>query len=54
MNFVVVIIDDLSNSSLDVLDGISSITGINPEFEKIDLKEKRDVIRFFNHNTDLF
>lgn len=53
MNFEVVIIDDLSNSSLDVLDGISSITGINPEFEKIDLKEKRDVIRFFNHNTDL-
>ena len=38
---------------LDVLDRIIKITGIKPVFEKIDLKEKRDVTRFFNRNTDL-
>ncbi|MDR2423555.1 MAG: UDP-glucose 4-epimerase GalE [Prevotellaceae bacterium] len=31
-----VIVDNLSNSSLDVLDGIASITGVKPAFEKID------------------
>lgn len=32
----VVIIDNLSNSNEDVLDGIEAITGIRPAFEKID------------------
>ena len=44
--FEVVIIDDLSNSSIDVLDGITSITGIKPEFVELDLKNK-DLIRTF-------
>lgn len=34
----VVIVDDLSNSSIDVLDGIEKITGVRPVFEKIDLR----------------
>ena len=51
--FGVVIIDDLSNSSLDVLDRIIGITGIKPEFEKIDLKEKKSVIDFFNRHDDI-
>ena len=42
-----VIIDDLSNSSLSVLDRIVGITGIKPVFEKIDLKEKKSVTDFF-------
>jgi UDP-glucose 4-epimerase len=45
--FEVVIIDDCSNSSEKVLDGITSITGITPLFEKIDLKEKDKVEDFF-------
>ena len=53
MNFEVVIIDDLSNSSLDVLGGIEKITGIKPEFEKIDLKKKSDVRGFFNRHANL-
>ncbi len=53
MNFEVIIIDDLSNSSLDVLGGIEKITGIKPDFEKIDLKEKRDVTGLFKLHTDL-
>ena len=51
--FEVVIIDDLSNSSLGVLDRIIGITGIKPEFEKIDLKEKKSVIDFFNRHDDI-
>ena len=34
----VVIIDDLSNSNIEVLDGIEKITGIRPEFIKLDLR----------------
>ena len=38
--FEAVIIDNLSNSSLEVLDGIIEITGKIPLFEKIDLRQK--------------
>ena len=39
--FEVVIIDDCSNSSEDVLEGIVAITGKKPIFEKLDLKDKQ-------------
>lgn len=32
----VVIVDDLSNSNASVVDGIEKITGVRPEFEKVD------------------
>ncbi|KGO79539.1 UDP-glucose 4-epimerase GalE [Flavobacterium beibuense] len=51
--FDVVVIDDLSNSSLDVLNGIESITGKKPEFEKIDLREKQAVKDFFVKYPDV-
>ena len=51
--FNVVIIDDLSNSSEDVLDRITSITGITPIFEKLDLKDKAKVQSFFKAHQDL-
>ena len=49
----VVIIDDLSNSSLDVLPCMASITGKKPMFEKIDLKNKLSVIDFFQRHQDI-
>ena len=49
----VVIIDNLSNSSLDVLDGITSITGKKPLFDKLDLKNKESVEAFFKKHNDL-
>lgn len=49
----VVIIDDLSNSSIDVLDRITKITGQKPIFEKIDLREKETVNQFFNKYSDI-
>ena len=51
--FEVVIIDDLSNSSVDVLEGIEAISGIKPHFEKLDLKVKQDVKGFFNDHNDI-
>ncbi len=49
----VVIIDDLSNSSVKVLDGITSITGKQPEFEQLDLKNKQKVEAFFLAHQDI-
>jgi UDP-glucose 4-epimerase len=51
--FEVVIIDDCSNSSEDVLDGIRTISGKRPGFEKIDLRDKDAVRGFFRRHSDL-
>ena len=48
--FEVIIIDNLSNSSIEVLDKITSITGIKPEYHNIDLKDKLAVKIFFEHH----
>ena len=53
VGFDVVIIDNLSNSSINVLDQIEKITGTKPVFEKIDLKAKHEVNRFFNRHGDI-
>lgn len=49
--YKVVIIDNLSNTTINVLDSIISITGIKPEFHNIDLRVKKDVQSFFKNNT---
>lgn len=46
-DYDVVIIDNLSNSSIDVLGGIAKITQKTPTFEKMDLRNKEQVIDFF-------
>ena len=51
--FEVIIVDNLSNTSLDVLDGISNITGKIPAFEKLDLREKDKVQEFFKRHIDI-
>ncbi|APY08810.1 UDP-glucose 4-epimerase GalE [Winogradskyella sp. J14-2] len=51
--FEVVIIDNLSNSSIDVLDGITAITGVKPHFEELDLRVKPDVTQFFKTHSDI-
>ncbi len=48
--FEVVIIDNLSNSSIEVLDRITSITGTKPAYFNIDLREKTAVKDFFANN----
>ena len=51
--FEVVAIDNLSNSSEKVLDGIFNITGKRPIFEKFDLREKSAVQDFFAKHNDV-
>ncbi len=51
--FEVVIIDNLSNSSREVLEGIEAITSITPIFEEMDLREKQSVQQFFMKHSDV-
>jgi UDP-glucose 4-epimerase len=51
--FEVVIIDNLSNSSETVLDGIVAITGKKPVFENLDVREKTSVQNFFKKHNDV-
>ncbi|MDD2985143.1 UDP-glucose 4-epimerase GalE [Flavobacterium sp.] len=48
-----VIIDNLSNSSIEVLDRITNITGKKPLFEQLDLREKGAVQDFFKRHQDI-
>lgn len=52
-NFEVIVIDNLSNSSIEVLDGIERITGKKPLFEQIDLRDKTAVQDFFKKYSDV-
>lgn len=51
--FEVIIIDNLSNSSLDVIEGITNITKSSPVFVKLDLRFKKDVEHFFDQHNDI-
>ena len=51
--FEVIIIDNLSNSTLNVLEGITNITKISPSYEKLDLRIKDDVSDFFKRHKDI-
>ena len=51
--FDVLVVDNLSNTSLNVLDGIQNITGKIPAFEKLDLREKEKVQDFFKRHHDI-
>lgn len=48
-----IIIDNLSNSTIDVLEGIANITEQSPVFKKLDLRIKSDVSDFFRKNQDI-
>ena len=51
--YEVVVVDDCSNASEDVLEGIFAITGIRPIFERMDLRDKPRVIQFFKDQPDI-
>ncbi len=46
--YKVIIIDDLSNSKIEVLDKIYSITNVRPDFYELDLRNKQSVQKIFN------
>ena len=51
--YQVVIVDDLSNSKVDVIDAIEKITGIRPEFANFDLSDRAKTLAFFLKNSDV-
>lgn len=51
--FEVIAVDNLSNSSTDVIDGIERITGKKPIFEKLELRDKKYVQDFFKKHQDI-
>ncbi len=51
--YKIIIADNLSNSKIEVLDGIEKISGTKPEFEKIDLANKNQTSDFFAKHTDI-
>lgn len=51
--FEVIIVDNLSNSTIDVVDNIARITGVKPSFENFDLIDPVQTDKFFLKNSDL-
>lgn len=51
--FEPLIVDNLSNSSIDVLDRIAAIIGYKPAFEQMDLREKAAVNQLFQKHADI-
>jgi len=51
--YQVVIVDNLSNSSIEVLNGLKNITGKNIVFENVDLKKSDLVTDLFERHSDL-
>lgn len=49
----VVIIDNLSNSSLDVLDRIALIINKKPEFYQVDVRDQQQLRDFFQNHQDI-
>tara|TARA_R110002012_G_scaffold300780_1_gene500764 strand:- start:1812 stop:2840 length:1029 start_codon:yes stop_codon:yes gene_type:complete len=52
-SYDVIVVDNLSNSTIDVLEGIRTICNKKPEFEKLDLRDKLAVSDFFVRNQDI-
>lgn len=53
MGFEVVIVDNLSNSNIEVLNGIEKITGVRPAFENIDCVDYVSMDRMFDKYNDI-
>ncbi|MFN3756191.1 MAG: UDP-glucose 4-epimerase GalE [Flavobacterium sp.] len=51
--FEPILIDNLSNSSIEVLEGIQNIIGHKPHFEKLELRNKIEVQSFFKKHNDI-
>ena len=51
--YEVVVVDNLSNSRIEVLDGIEKITGVRPAFESIDLRDREAVDEVFKKYSSI-
>lgn len=53
VGYEIVIIDNLSNSNIEVLDGIEKISGIRPTFVQLDLNDKEGLRKVFVDNPGI-
>lgn len=51
--YKVVIVDNLSNSKAEVIDGIEKITGVRPAFEKVDITDRQAIEDVFKKYPDI-
>jgi UDP-glucose 4-epimerase len=51
--YQVIIVDNLSNSGIDVLDGIEEITGVRPAFEKLDVCDGKSLAGFLDNHPEI-
>lgn len=51
--YEVIVVDDLSNSNIDVLDNIEQISGKKPAFEQFSLADAAKTDDFFNRHRDI-
>lgn len=51
--YEVLVVDNLSNSNIDVLEGIAQIVGRRPDFENVDCTDYMSMNRLFTENADL-
>lgn len=51
--YEVIIIDNLSNSNAEVLDGIEKITGIRPVFAELDCNDKEGLNKLFSEHSGI-
>ncbi len=51
--FEVLIVDNLSNSSAEIIDKIEKITGVRPALEVFDLGDREKTADFFKRNSDI-
>lgn len=51
--YEVLIIDDLSNSTTDSIDGIEKITGVRPTFQQLDCNDLNGLKSFFKQHTNI-
>jgi UDP-glucose 4-epimerase len=53
LGYEVLIIDNLSNSKIDILDKIETITGTRPHFEKVEMCDAQALDTFFEKNKNI-
>ncbi len=51
--YEVILVDNLSNSGMESLDGIEKITGTRPTFKKLDLCDRTELSDFLQKNKDV-
>jgi len=49
----VIIVDNLSNSRIEVIDNIEAVSGIKPAFEQFDLANRENTLDFFKRHSDI-